>query len=48
VAHAAVHSYTVAFGWGAAIFAAGAVICGLLLRPGAVEPSPEGAVAAHM
>jgi len=33
-ANAAIHSYTVAFTWAAAIFAAGAVICGLLLRPG--------------
>jgi hypothetical protein len=45
-ASAAVHGYTTAFWWAAAIFAAGAVICGLLLRPGtsrfepAVEPAP--------
>jgi len=41
-----VHGYTTAFWWAAAIFAAGAVICGLHLRPGtpslapAVEPAP--------
>jgi EmrB/QacA subfamily drug resistance transporter len=45
-ASAAVHGYTTAFWWAAAIFAAGALICGLLLRPGtprfepAVEPVP--------
>ncbi|MFF4593135.1 MFS transporter [Amycolatopsis sp. NPDC001319] len=38
-AAAAVHSYTTAFTWAAVIFAAGAVITGLLLRPGA----PRGA-----
>jgi EmrB/QacA subfamily drug resistance transporter len=39
VAHAAVHGYTTAFWWSAAIFAVGAVICGLLLptRDAAVE-----------
>jgi len=42
VADAAVHGYTTAFWWAAAIFATGAVICGLLLRPGA--PSLEPAV----
>jgi EmrB/QacA subfamily drug resistance transporter len=46
VAGASVHGYTTAFWWVAAIFAAGAVICGLLLRPGiprlelAVQPAP--------
>jgi hypothetical protein len=45
-ARAAVHGYTTAFWWAAAIFAAGAIICGLLLRPGtlqfdvAAEPAP--------
>jgi EmrB/QacA subfamily drug resistance transporter len=34
VAQAAMHSYTTAFTWSAGIFAAGAVVCGLLLRPG--------------
>jgi EmrB/QacA subfamily drug resistance transporter len=41
-AEAAVHGYTTAFSWAAAIFAAGAVVCGLLLRSGA--PSREPAV----
>jgi EmrB/QacA subfamily drug resistance transporter len=46
VADAAVHGYTTAFWWAAAIFAAGAVVCGLLLRPGpprfqlSAEPVP--------
>lgn len=33
LAEAAVHSYTTAFVWGAVIFAAGAVVCGAVLRP---------------
>jgi EmrB/QacA subfamily drug resistance transporter len=37
-AAAAVHGYTTAFWWSAAIFAAGAVVCGALLRPGAAHP----------
>jgi hypothetical protein len=45
VADAAVHGYTTAFWWAAAIFAAGAVLCGLLLQRGpglepAVQPAP--------
>jgi hypothetical protein len=31
VAHAAVHGYATAFWWAAAIFVAGALICGALL-----------------
>jgi hypothetical protein len=42
-AEAAVHGYTTAFWWAAAIFAAGAVVCGLLLRSSA--PAREPAVA---
>ncbi len=34
LAQAAVHGYTTAFFWSAAIFAVGAVVCGSLLRPG--------------
>ena len=41
-AAAAVHGYTTAFWWAAAIFATGAVICGLLLRPGATRFEPAG------
>jgi EmrB/QacA subfamily drug resistance transporter len=37
LAQAAVHSYTTAFWVAAAIFAAGAVICGSLMRPGTVR-----------
>jgi EmrB/QacA subfamily drug resistance transporter len=38
VATATVHGYTVAFWWSAAIFAAGALVCGLMLTG---RPSPE-------
>jgi EmrB/QacA subfamily drug resistance transporter len=41
-AEAAVHGYTTAFWWAAAIFAAGAAVCGLLLRSRA--PSLEPAI----
>jgi predicted MFS family arabinose efflux permease len=41
-AAAAVHGYTTAFWWAAAIFAGGAVICGLLLRGGVPEQQPAG------
>jgi EmrB/QacA subfamily drug resistance transporter len=37
-AQATLHGYTTAFWWSAGIFAAGAVICGLLLRPGKLKP----------
>jgi EmrB/QacA subfamily drug resistance transporter len=40
VADAAVHGYVTAFWWAAAIFAAGAVICGLLLQPGTPRLEP--------
>jgi EmrB/QacA subfamily drug resistance transporter len=42
-AEAAVHGYTTAFWWAAGIFAAGAIVAGLLLRPGAprVEPGAQ-------
>src|SRR5919109_1357938 len=39
-AQAAVHGYTTAFWWGAAIFAIGAVVSALLLRRGASQPEP--------
>jgi hypothetical protein len=35
VAQATVHGDTVAFWWAAAIFAAGAIVCGLVVRSGA-------------
>lgn len=38
---AAMESYTTVFWWGAAIFVAGAVICGLLIRSGPVEVNPD-------
>jgi EmrB/QacA subfamily drug resistance transporter len=40
-AAAAVHGYTTAFLWSAGIFALGAVVAGLLLRPGVVEIEPH-------
>jgi EmrB/QacA subfamily drug resistance transporter len=42
-AQAAMHGYTTAFWCSAAVFAVGAVVCGLVLRSGA----PQGAVAAE-
>jgi hypothetical protein len=50
---AAVHSYTVVFWWAAAIFTAGAILCGAILRPGPLarpadaweEPTQEAAPA---
>jgi EmrB/QacA subfamily drug resistance transporter len=40
-AQATVHGYTTGFWWAAAIFAVGAIACGLLLRSGAPEPNRE-------
>jgi EmrB/QacA subfamily drug resistance transporter len=42
VAQAAVHGYTTAFYWSAAIFAVAAVLCTALLRSGVREPSAVG------
>jgi hypothetical protein len=42
-AKATVHGYTVAFWWSAAIFALGALVCGLLL-PGRPQPVPAESV----
>ncbi len=48
LAHAAVHSYTTAFWWSAGIFAAGALLCGLLLRSEVPQLDPDAApVAVH-
>ncbi len=46
-AQAAVHGYVTAFWWSAAIFAAGAIVCGLLLHSGApqVDPAAEPVLA---
>lgn len=41
VAQATVHGYTVAFWCAAGIFAAGAIVCGLLLRSGPPQMEPE-------
>jgi MFS family permease len=40
LASAAVHGYTTAFWWSAAIFAAGAIVCGLLIRSGTPQLGP--------
>ena len=45
IARATVHGYTTAFYWSAAIFAVGAVLCGLLLRPKTRTPLPNDAQA---
>ncbi len=46
--NAAIHSYTVAFWWAAAIFGAGAIICGLILKAGKPDPAdPDAAPAIH-
>jgi len=48
LANAQIHSYVVAFWWAAAIFAAGAVICGLILKSGKPDPAdPNTAPAIH-
>jgi EmrB/QacA subfamily drug resistance transporter len=47
-ANAAIHSYTVAFWWAAAIFGAGAIVCGLILKAGKPDPAdPDAAPAIH-
>jgi len=48
LAHAAVHSYTTAFWWAAAIFAFGALVCGFLLRSGVPLRDESAAPAIHM
>ena len=48
-ANAAIHSYTTAFWWAAGIFAAGAVICGLILKAGKPDPvDPDAAPVVHV
>jgi hypothetical protein len=44
---AAIHSYTTAFWWSAGIFAVGAVLCAIILRPG-VPTVDSGAAPAMM
>jgi predicted MFS family arabinose efflux permease len=46
-ANAAIHSYTTAFWWAAGIFALGAVVTALVLRPGVPQLSSEAAVVVH-
>ena len=45
VAQATVHGYTVAFWWAAAIFAAGAIVCRLVVRRGAPKLEPDASPA---
>jgi EmrB/QacA subfamily drug resistance transporter len=45
---AAIHSYTTAFSWAAGIFVFGAIVCGLLLKPGAPVFDADAAPAVHM
>jgi predicted MFS family arabinose efflux permease len=47
-AEAAIHSYTTAFSWAGGIFVIGAIVCGLLLKPGAPVFNDETAAAVHM
>jgi EmrB/QacA subfamily drug resistance transporter len=42
-AEAAIHSYTTAFWWAAAIFLAGAALTAIVLRPGVAQAEPEAA-----
>jgi len=39
--NAAIHSYTTAFWWAAAIFLVGAAFTALVLRPGIAQPDPQ-------
>ncbi|WP_253827596.1 MFS transporter [Prauserella aidingensis] len=48
VAQSALESYSTAFGWSAAFFAAGMVVCGLLFRRGAPVHDPDAAPTVHM
>ncbi|MBB4660807.1 MFS transporter [Conexibacter arvalis] len=45
IAEAAVHGYTTAFWWSAGIFAVGAVLAALMLKPGVKEADPDAAPA---
>ncbi|MFF3505363.1 MFS transporter [Streptomyces sp. NPDC003247] len=48
VAQSALESYSTAYTWSAVFFAAGAIICGLLFRPGAPQQDADAAPAVHM
>jgi EmrB/QacA subfamily drug resistance transporter len=49
LANAQIHSYITAFWWAGAIFGAGAIICGLILKSGKPDPAdPDAAPAVHM
>ncbi|MFD9058204.1 MFS transporter [Streptomyces albidoflavus] len=48
IAQSTLESYSTAYGWSAALFAAGMVICGLLFRRGAPVHDPDAAPTVHM
>lgn len=48
IAQSALESYSTAYWWSAAFFAAGMIICGLLFRRGAPVHDPDAAPVAHM
>ncbi|HEX3789284.1 MAG TPA: MFS transporter [Pseudonocardiaceae bacterium] len=47
LAQAAVHSYSTAFIWSAALFLGSAIICGALLRRGVMDPNPSDMPVVH-
>ena len=47
VVDAAIHSYTTAFTWAAGIFLLGAIVCGLLIKPGVPEAVDPGTPVVH-
>ncbi|WP_050799762.1 MFS transporter [Streptomyces himastatinicus] len=48
MAQSALESYSTAYWWSAAVFAVGAIVCGLLFRQGAPDHDPDGAPTVHM
>jgi EmrB/QacA subfamily drug resistance transporter len=48
MAESAIHSYTTAFSWAGGIFVFGAIVCALLLKPGAPVFDDEATPAVHM
>ncbi|GKQ39191.1 MFS transporter [Streptomyces sp. A012304] len=48
LAQSALESYSTAYWWSAAFFAAGAILCGLLFRRGVPEHDPDAAPTVHM
>ncbi len=48
IARSTLESYSTAYAWSAALFAAGMIICGLLFRRGAPAHDPDAAPTVHM